>query len=85
MEEGNPCEHISVTQSSPVLSRVIFWQVVEYLNDVIITLDSFVGAYPPAASILISAGHSRYHCYFGFLTLSEWSSFSVFSLKNYGD
>jgi hypothetical protein len=28
------------------------------LNDVIITLDAFVRAYPPAASILISAGVS---------------------------
>lgn len=35
-------------------------QVVEYLNDVIITLDSFVGSYPPAAFILISAGATRY-------------------------
>jgi activating signal cointegrator complex subunit 2 len=33
-------------------------EVVEYLNDVIITLDAFVRAYPPAASILISAGVS---------------------------
>jgi len=33
-------------------------EVVEYLNDVIITLDAFVRAYPPAAAILISAGVS---------------------------
>lgn len=32
----------------------------EYLNDVIITLDAFVGAYPLAASILVSAGGARY-------------------------
>jgi hypothetical protein len=49
-------------------------QVVDYLNDVIITLDSFVDSYPPAAFILISAGATR----FSLLSLSHTNQ----SLKN---
>ncbi|KAG0622488.1 hypothetical protein M758_3G100500 [Ceratodon purpureus] len=49
----------SLQESEVDAAKEQLTEVVDYLNDVIITLDSFVGSYPPAAFILISAGATR--------------------------